>query len=71
MKCNICYNNWSGIIVPYIIDCAHTFCIECLNKIEKCSICKTPITMRNKNYQLIEIIDSFNNVILEDKELIS
>jgi len=42
-KCIICYNNKSNIILP----CTHhNFCFECIDKINKCPLCRKNIYTR-------------------------
>lgn len=42
-ECNVCFDNNISIY----IDCSHEICIKCLEKINKCPVCKCSI---NKNY---------------------
>ncbi|CAL2034576.1 unnamed protein product [Caenorhabditis brenneri] len=39
LECPVCYSTYKGI--PRILQCGHTFCLECLNQlhIRKCSTC--------------------------------
>ena len=32
-KCNICYNFYSNQIIPMVINCGHTYCSDCIEKI--------------------------------------
>lgn len=77
MECKICYELYDEQYhYPYIINCGHTFCRLCIEKLlneenegntenneihKKCPICRTSINTSIKNYDLVTSIRKINN----------
>ncbi|ARF08164.1 hypothetical protein Catovirus_1_214 [Catovirus CTV1] len=54
MMCLICSN---VMIEPYVIQCGHTLCESCCNKVSKCPFCRNEKIFSNVNISLKNIID--------------
>jgi hypothetical protein len=76
--CNICFEGYqsSGGHQPCVIDCGHTLCLDCVNKLKsfrnaaRCPFCKSPISCQRtfpKNYSLLDTMA----MLLEQQQLIS
>lgn len=51
-KCTICYEKNK---YPMILQCGHTFCNECIEKINRCSLCNESKILTIKNFSLSEL----------------
>lgn len=72
--CKICLNNYDHSIgKPHHLSCQHTFCIECINKIEvdsnKCPKCNQHIRVIYQNVELLELIPESNFDKLKEEAL--
>ncbi len=58
MECVICVNLYDhSIHKPYsLTSCPHTYCLECLDKFNKCPQCSIPINGKNLNIELLKLI---------------
>ena len=59
-SCKICFDDFDdNKKKPYCIHpCAHTFCLECLEKlpVKECPICRQKIESKNPNWVIIEFV---------------
>lgn len=60
IECTICFNNYGPAHVPYVLQCGHTFCENCISKSNSCYIDNITIITKNKNYALIELVETMN-----------
>ena len=78
-SCPICYDIYSNTdLTPLVIECGHTICKQCLINIFKsrkrsCPLCKTNLLKRNandypKNFQLLDNLDTFQNMKIVDEK---
>ena len=54
ISCPICKDNYnkSTRVVHVIFPCGHSFCSECLSKINLCAICREPIENEAINWSI-------------------
>ena len=66
LKCKCCYDNFSFVKKPLVLDCGHTICSFCCNNLitKKCCFCRQNINIKIINYILYEIIENNHNKIL-------
>ena len=61
MECKICYEKYNeNLKKPYSFQpCSHTFCIECINNLNKleCPRCKREIKDKQPNFDLLEALE--------------
>jgi len=60
--CTICFRTFRE---PIVLNCGHTFDKECIQTLNICPLCRTPIKTRATNWQLLQIIQDRNNPIEE------
>ena len=71
-NCNLCYENFNKERKPMVMNCGHTLCSACLNKIkDKCPYCKSDIKkdQTSINFHLISNIDNNQFEDLKSKKI--
>ena len=65
-ECKCCYENYSLIKKPFILNCGHSICSVCCNNLifQDCCFCKKKINMKIINYSLFGFIEKEHNKIL-------
>ena len=59
MNCEICFERYNDSDKqPYIlIPCSHSFCISCIEKLDKCATCRSQITGKFINRGILNLLD--------------
>ena len=63
-NCHICNEAYDDSIhKPHVLICGHSFCLECLDKLDKkeCSTCKTPFEQIIPNRDLLNFIENIKS----------
>jgi hypothetical protein len=62
MICRICLKKYDhSSCKPYQLSCPHTYCLDCVLKIENCPDCGLIVVEKNQNIALLEFIPEFEN----------
>ena len=63
LRCAVCMDDYSEAMPPFVIDCGHSFCENCLNSAKRpslgpsftipCHVCRRPSSQLRKNFSLL------------------
>jgi len=71
-SCQICMERYDhSKFKPYNLCCPHTFCLNCVNKIEKCPVCCKAVTNKYPNSALLDFIQESEYDILKKETTIT
>jgi len=69
MSCQICFHKFDhSSLKPYQLSCAHTYCLNCASKLDKCPTCNERIIEKHQNLALLEFIPELNNNVMKVNE---
>lgn len=73
MRCSVCYNRYTEENCPFVLNCGHSFHLECIQRLHGCACglecpeCRTQIKSVNKNFLATSLLrDKSEELSLEE-----
>ena len=62
-ECGICSEDYDADVQskkPYVLQCGHTYCKQCLDQVSACPFCRKPFREKTPNFLVISLLEKEN-----------